>query len=261
MIERVCTETGLALVASPVSALRIARESRGPLAPPPRSITDDVAFWGRYDTIASTLYASDDRLTAYMELLAPYRTKIDEARRALQKEADFIGVPLEELWQKVVAEWDEAGNMKASWLPRNFRDGRSLFTLKFPSGWWVDMTATDTLAAINRHFDAGLPTSKDSRAEPLTLAQVTGDDRTLTTAIATWLREDVVLDDGSVPLGVRFLSKHGRPPGGTGMCWGYWMRATDLGEAEPVVVTDTEPILETDTALKKAQEHCKIKTR
>lgn len=48
----------------------------------------------------------------------------------------------------------------------------------------------------------------------MTLAHLTGDDRVLTTAIATALRDDVTLDDGTLPLGIRFLSKHGHPSTG-----------------------------------------------
>lgn len=41
--------------------------------------------------------------------------------------------------------------------------------------------------------------------------------------IATWIREQV-LDDGSLPLGIRFESKHGG-----GHCWAYWLRRRDDG--------------------------------
>ncbi|HEY5221592.1 MAG TPA: hypothetical protein VIJ18_00865 [Microbacteriaceae bacterium] len=126
-----------------------------------------------------------------MELLSPYRTEIDGTRHALQKDAELMGVPLDELWTKVVAEWDEAGNMKARWLPRAFRDGRAIFDLSFPIGWWVDVNTTEAISAINDRFDARVPTAGGPVAGTLTLSQLTSDDRILTTAIARWLREDV----------------------------------------------------------------------
>lgn len=47
--------------------------------------------------------------------------------------------------------------------------------------------------------------------------------------IATWVREQI-LDDGSLPLGIRFRSKHG-----SGYCWAYWLRRRDDGlEDEPM---------------------------
>lgn len=118
MAKRICSKTGLALTAGPVSALRIARESYGPFDPLPRDATSDVEDWSRYDTIGRTIYATADKLTAFMELLAPYRTDINGQRRALQPLADFMGVLLEDLWRDIVSEWDAAGTMKASWLPR-----------------------------------------------------------------------------------------------------------------------------------------------
>lgn len=85
---------------------------------------------------------------------------------------------------------------------------------------------------------------------------LTGDDRVLTTAIATTLR-----DDGTLPLGIRFLSKHGHPAQGTGICWAYWMRNVDSGLAEPATRTHQEEIREDDADLIAVQAYCKIKCR
>lgn len=259
MSGRVCTTTGLALTASPVRTVRIARESLGPFAPRPRGAGEDVTAWSRYDTVGRTVYSSDDRLTSYMELLSPYRTKIDEQRRALQNDADFMGISLETLWRQVVEEWDEAGNMKARWLPRAFREGRAIYDLAYPAGWWVDITTIETINAITEQFSSS--EQFDVATGPLTLSQITGDDRSLTTSIAAWLREEVVLDDGSLPLGVRFMSKHGRPAAGTGICWAYWMREADHGLAEPATITASASIGENDRDLQTAQKHCNITTR
>jgi hypothetical protein len=248
-------------VTSPVSAYRISRSSRGAFDPVPRSGGEDVTGWSRYDTIERTLYASDDKLTAYMELLAPYRTEIASKRRALQPVADFMGVPLSDLWRDIVAEWEEAGDMATKWLPRAFREGRAMYTLSFPIGSWIDITATETLAAMPELFGDRWLTADGELTDPLTLSHLTGDDRVLTTAIAAALRERIELDDGTLPLGIRFLSKHGRPSSGTGLCWAYWMREVDHGLDEPSVVTAVEPIAENDEVFKAAQAHCKIRSR
>ncbi len=258
---RTCAKTGLALVASPVRAYRIARSSYGPLAPPPREPDGDVRDWSRYDTIGRTVYASAEKLSAYMEMLAPYRTKVQNERRALQPVADFMGIALDDMWNDIVAEWHEAGNMKASWLPQVFREGRGMYTLRFPEGWWIDVTAIETISALHELFDGTWPTSNGQIEEPLTLAHLTGDDRVLTTAIATELRENITLDDGTLPLGIQFVSKHGVPAGQTGQCWAYWMRSVDSGLDDATEVLASEGIELNDPDFVAAQEHCKIKSR
>ncbi|WP_157697084.1 hypothetical protein [Brachybacterium avium] len=196
-----------------------------------------------------------------MELLAPYRTDVSAQRRALQPIADAMGKNLDALWYDIVAEWDEAGTMKASWLPRAFREGRGLYTLSFPTGWWIDITATETITALEDLLPHPWPTAEGPLEEPLTLAHLTGDDRVLTTAIATALREEVTLDDGTLPLGIRFLSKHGHPAQGTGICWAYWMRYVDRGLDEPATIPHRTRIREDDADLVAVQTYCKIKSR
>lgn len=259
--QRVCSRTGLALVEGPASALRVARESYGPLDPPFRMPGECPQEWSRYDTPGRTIYACADRVTAYMELLAPYRTDVNAERRALQPVADGMGKDLDALWRDIVAEWDEAGMMNAGWLPRVFREGRKLYTLTFPAGWWIDITATETIAALEDLLPQAWPTAEGPLEEPLTLAHLTGDDRFLTTAIATALREEVTLDDGTLPLGIKFLSKHGHPARGTGICWAYWMRAVDSGLDEPVSTTRQTEIRADDADLIAVQIYCKIKSR
>lgn len=259
--QRICSKTGLALVAGPVSALRVARESYGPLNPVPRAAGERPEAWSRYDTPGRTIYACADRVTAYMELLAPYRTDVNAERRALRPIADAMGKDLDELWRDIVAEWDEVGTMKASWLPRAFREGRKLYTLDFPAGWWIDITATETITALEDMRSHPWPTAEGPLGEPLTLAHLTGADRSLTTAIAGALRDDVTLDDGTLPLGISFLSKHGHPANGTGICWAYWMRDVDSGLAEPTTTTHQAAIHEDDPDLAAVQAYCKIRAR
>ena len=257
---QICARSGLELVDDPMPGnYRIARTSFGPLASVSRDLESGTAGWSRFDTVGRTLYSTDDRLTSFMELLAPYRTEINGSRRALQKDADAMGIPLDQYWSMVVADWDQAGTMRARWLPRVWRDGRALYRLTYPPGWWVDITSTRTLAALSAALDSELHDLGVSGG--LTVAHVTSDDRAITTLIAGWLRDTVTLSDGTQPLGVRFISKHGHPTNGTGTCWAYWMRATDAGLNEPISITDEIGIAEHDTDLKTAQEFCKIQTR
>jgi len=94
---QIFARSGLELVDDPMlGSYRIAPTSFGPPAPVPRELESDGAHdpagWSRFDTVGRTLYSTDDRLTSFMELLAPYRTEINGARRALQKDADAMGV-------------------------------------------------------------------------------------------------------------------------------------------------------------------------
>lgn len=196
-----------------------------------------------------------------MELLAPYRTEIDGRRRALQPIADAMGIPVEELWRGITDEWDTAGTMRAAWLPRAFREGRTLYTLRFPGGWWVDISAMESLRALRELFPSPSPTETGTFDGPLTLSHLTGEDRVLTTSIAAALRDEITLDDGTLPLGIRFLSKHGQPSAGSGVCWAYWMRDVDSGLGEPTEVDPGASISEDDPDLVVVQSFCKIRTR
>lgn len=170
-----------------------------------------------------------------------------------------MGVPLEEYWSMIVDDWDQAGTMRARWLPKAWRNGRTIYRVDYPHGWWVDIMSTSTLTALSHHLEDEL--AELGIAGGLTVANVTADNRAVTTLIAGWLRNTATLFDGTQPLGILFISKHGHPTGGTGTCRAYWMRATDAGLDEPVAVTDEAPIDEDDADLKIAQEFCKIQTR
>ena len=263
-MSKLCSLSGLELVAGPAPGnYRIARTSFDPIAPVHRVTEPDGSYdptgWSRFDTLGHTLYSTDDRLTSFMELLAQYRTEIHGARRALQKDADAMGIPLPTYWDMVVADWDEAGAMRAQWLPKTWRDGRAIYRLDYPAGWWVDIMSTSTLAALSSHLEEELADLGISGG--LTVSHVTSDDRTITTLIATWLRETATLFDGTQPLGIRFTSKHGHPMGGSGTCWSYWMRATDAGVIEPIDIVDEAAIVDDDPDLRTAQAYCKIRSR
>ena len=75
------------------------------------------------------------------------------------------------------------------------------------------------------------------------------------------LREGIELDDGTLPLGIQFISKHGRPAAGSGLCWAYWMRDVDNGLNETATVQARESIREDDPAFTSAQVLCRIKSR
>jgi len=64
-----------------------------------------------------------------------------------------------------------------------------------------------------------------------------GEDRRITTTVARWA-QGLHLDDGTLPLGITYGSKHG-----TGRCWAYWLTDTTppgLACDEGCAITDTD---------------------
>lgn len=259
---RVCQKTGLGLVASTSEVFRVAKTSYGPFSAPERFISDHGRDnWSRFDTLGRTIYAADSRLTAYLELLAPYRTVVSDTQRALEEASEAMGIAFEEYWERVLAEWEEQGNMHAMWLPRTFREGRHVYSIKFPKGWWVDVNSMHTLSKIHDLFPDGLKTSAGKTIRNFTTSHLASDRREVTTNIASRLREQTFLDDGSQPLGVYFPSKHGQGDQSSSGCWAYWQRDVDAGAREPATVVSSVPINAEDPMLEIAQQLCKIKLR
>lgn len=216
----VCTRTGLAYVDGPVNGFRIAKTSYGPLNPPvrPEAVVDRSA-WSRFDTPGSTVYLSGDAATAYAETLAMARIS-RKFRSAITFAAEFYGMSWEEAYQMVHDEWTANSNMIPGWLPRSWRESRLMYTLQVSDPVrWIDLTAADTIAALDRHLGDDLQRRCD--LDEVTLGTLAGPDRAATTLIAEWIREQV-LDDGSYAAGVQFHSKYG-----SGLCWAYWMRRRD----------------------------------
>lgn len=273
---RVCAVTGLGLVSSPERVFRVAKTSYGALEPKPREfkgyangsvnysetlVDGDPRSWSRFDTEGRTVYACDSLLTCYLELLAPFRTTVADQRRALEPAAKAMGMSLKTYWSEILREWDEQGNMNAMWLPRVFREGRAIYTLSFPQGWWVDVNSSQTLSALDDLFPEGIQLLDKTIVRNFTASDLTSDSREITTAIASVFRNQIELDDGSLPLGVHFNSKHGTPTGDSGVCWAYWQRAVDSGLIEPTKVLSVKDIDDSDQSLKEAEMLCKIKLR
>jgi hypothetical protein len=184
--------------------------------------------WARWDTPGRTLYAVDSRRAAFVESTTWARQeKPKTAPVQLSKTAAALGISPAELAAEIDDDWSTSNGMNRGWLPAGWREARRVYELTFATGSWVDITHSDTLMALSdgmrdELYDLGVNLG-------LTLAELTSDDRRLTTAIATWLRETATLDDDSVPAGIRFQSKHGRHDDGDGVCWAYWMRELDAG--------------------------------
>lgn len=66
----------------------------GTLDPWQRLAGEDPADWNRYDTPGSTVYLSENDEIAFAEVLSSYALKLG-MKHPLQKDADFMGIPLE----------------------------------------------------------------------------------------------------------------------------------------------------------------------
>ena len=253
-MAEVCPKTGFALVQAPVRTIRVSSTTYGPLNPPERTGATGVEKWSRFDTFGRTIYMAENKVAAFMELLAPYRIEIDGERSALQPLADAMKMGLAAYWELILDEWDVDPSKGEFWLPSNFRRNRAVYELKIPNGWWIDLTAAESISALHKLFDNKWQTSAGIKTRPLTRSDLESDDRTLTTSIAQGIRSRVTLDGGSLPLGVKFDSKHGSPAGKSGACWAYWMRELDLGRKEQARIISETPIEADDPDLLKAQQ-------
>lgn len=194
----------------------------------------DRSSWSRFDTPGSTVYLACDRRTAYAETLAMARVGKD-FRDAVAFAARQFGITVEAAGKMIQDDWTRNGNMVPGWLPANWRDGRLMYTLRINEPVrWIDLTAAESIAALNRHLGQQLDDAFG--VSTITLGTLTGEDREATTAIAEWLREQV-LDDGGYAAGIRAHSKYGG-----GYCLAYWLRRQDdrLGPDPVLLEAETE---------------------
>ncbi|WP_051441624.1 RES domain-containing protein [Arthrobacter sp. H14] len=241
---RRCASTGLWLNTGFTTGYRVARTTYGGLNPPTRVAGSDRQGWGRYDTPGSTVYLAGEVETAFREVIAPFTLGL-QGNSALQKDADFLGMPLPAFIRDFKSYWEESSYMNTGCLPTQWRTSRDLYQVQVPaSEAWVDIEHPSSLAAIRSAIGAGL--AADTGIDSVSLAEVHAPDREVTTRIAEWLRT-LVLDDGRQPAGVTYSSKLG------GRCYAYWLRRRDEGLGEDHLrVVSTKPIDRTDPSLKTA---------
>ncbi|MDC8984357.1 RES domain-containing protein [Mycobacterium marinum] len=225
--DRICAVTGLALVPSNGEfAWRIAKESWGPLNPLQRTVKMPRGQWGRYDVLGHrTIYAGDPQEGAYAESIAFARPAIDIELSELFDDDTYFG----SLKEEAIKEWADRDHMSVGQVAAGWRQERLIYRLTLPkAGWFVDIEDSSSISAIIKNLR---PALSMAGVEQLTTSHLRGEDRALTTSIAEWIHKQV-LDDGSLPLGIVYGSKHDSH----WTNWAVWLRAVDDGKdvaAEP----------------------------
>jgi hypothetical protein len=226
MDATVCASTGLNLVASSgQSIFRVARTQYGPVNPPPRIPGElPVQEWSRWDTAGRTVYGCSTATGAFVEVLEYIRP--DPPATPLTELFDDVDADdATTLAEQIARELPVYGAMPYRSISRGWRQVRSLYELRLPhSGWFVDVTGAESISVMSEQLGPTL--LAECGIEQLTLSELTSsseDLKRLTTGIASWIRETIVLDGGGRPHGVFYPSKWGSTLNNYAM----WLRRTD----------------------------------
>ncbi|WP_435084083.1 RES domain-containing protein, partial [Gordonia hongkongensis] len=202
--------------------------------------------WSRWDTPGRTVYGGSTAAGAFIEVLEYIRP----APPVIAMTDLFDDVEADDavtLDEQIAREFPAHGAMPFRSISRGWRQSRRLYEIQLPAeGWFIDVTGANSVATINSEQPELLGALG---TEQLTLSELTNSSpeaRTLTTGIATWIRESVVLEDGSRPHGITYPSKWG-----AGLTnWAMWMRRTDDGTGQdPIKTLETAEIGKHSAAL------------
>lgn len=239
--DRVCSTTGLALTKAAGRVIwRVQKSSYGALNPLVPDNRSEVGQWGRWDVLGHrTIYGSNNALGAYLETLQSFRLDPHNSPKLSELfDPDPEIREGETLLEAVTEEWGICFSFKPGLIPGSWRGERSLYKLRLPQdGWLVDVGHGESVGTIGRQIQSQLEALDITK---LTLAEVYGANRAVTAAIAEWIHS-VVLDDGSLPLGILYDSKWGNDQA----CYAIWLRAVDDGKettSEPTKLVDTQSI-------------------
>lgn len=224
----ICKRTGLALVRThEQTTVRIAKSSYGAMNPVLRDVAGDPREWGRYDVAGHrTIYSASPADAAYAESLAVYRPADSLHTLTVGELFEDEAEPGLTLSQVVAQEWGHRFRTQPGYVPAAWRDERLVHKVALPpTGWVIDVEHANTLgilnAALHDQLDGLLPDNRKF----LTTSDLHGENRHVTTLIAQWLRSQV-LEDGALPHGIQYRSKHGT----NWRCWAIWLRIVDDGE-------------------------------
>ncbi|WP_404473448.1 hypothetical protein [Microbacterium aerolatum] len=247
---RTCQLTGLRLIADPGTyGYHVGKTEYPPLSAIAREAgAGSRNGWNRYDAAGyQTFYVAETREAAYAEVLAPFK-RANGSADPLAKDAEALGMTLEEFVEEVAREWSERDFMGLGAIPSGWRYDRGMIPTVMPEpGWLVDIEHPDSISAVERMMGEELSWL---RVDHLTTGTLRGEDRAITTAIATFLH-DIILETQDMPLGIQFGSKHG-----AAWCKALWLDHPAAGE---ILTLSPDSILVTDDDLKIAADRFRIR--
>jgi hypothetical protein len=202
----------------------------------PSRTGDPQESWGRYDVTGhATLYGASSRRGALVEVLSYFAQLTPTAIPVHEMFSDVAPgeKPIEQDWaaMRVMPPGDIAGQFR--------RDRLLAEVVVTRDGHVVDVSAAETLGTLRRSAEDWVPTRYLSDISRIDLASLTGSDRLFTCAAAAWLSQRI-LNNGSVPLGVTYQSRHG----GDLPCWAVWVPVLD-NDVQTAVTHYAERVRET----------------
>lgn len=161
-----------------------------------RSATSARRGW---DGAGSTFYLAKTTGAAFHEVLAPCALDL-QGNPALEKDADFLGMILEEFVWEFSMRWDENNSMNSGCLLAQWSADRDLYEITtHGSEPWIVIEHPESLAAIRRTLGPHL--AEQTGISHLTIHEITSPAREVTTRIAEWVRS-LILSDGRRPAGL-----------------------------------------------------------
>lgn len=229
---RICSVTGLALVPYPTKGTwRIFKNAYGPLKARPRT-SETPSEWNRFDLPGrATLYSSTIRRGAYAEVLAPLRPRVS----ALAALAAKVFPDVDPGSNPILDEWNALGHMIPGSIPKVWHAERSMAQIAVTTpGWYVDIEDPASLQVLRVKL-AGLLNAE--AIDDMDVSVIRGHNRVVTCAVAEWICS-LYLEDGSVPLGIRYKSRHGTD----WECWATFpdTRVVSVGEDAIDLASDAD---------------------
>ncbi|WP_157697095.1 RES family NAD+ phosphorylase [Brachybacterium avium] len=212
-----------ALVSFPDGLWRVHKFEYGPLNPPQRSGTPDLA-WSRFDIPGwAVVYGATSRQGAFLEALSY---------------AETSPLELDELFddddaESVSTQWEDLGHMAPGRIARQWRDVRRITRIspRQPStGVVIDLLDSATISFLRATAESWAPGQFRENPRSIDVSSLTGNDRVFTTQVAWWLSR-TTLPSGELPIGLRYSSRHGQEVG----CYALWVDLDRFGPAEDVV--------------------------
>lgn len=234
----VCSQSSLQLFpARGDQTFRVAQTKYGPLNPQPRPAdrpganVDAWRSWQRWDVPGHrTIYAATTRRLAYAEVLGPFKRRLeDNEDTGLDLSRYLDDIPdAASGWSAIAEEW---GNQLPPYtLPASWRHGRMMYQVTAPNqGWFIDITTMQSITAVEKGLGPQLVLLGVKEVD---LSLLSSDRREVTCEISEWVHA-LTLDDGSLPHGFVYPSRHGGE-----RCWATWLRKLDDGfevVSEPTV--------------------------